>query len=233
MGRTLVQWASHATWSAPRRAACIGISQQWRAYLTDGNSVTQAQVTSIKKNFINLTVLAGEQKLHSGRASGGTSGHSRTRDARCWHFWAPGGRYAAVDASAPWLELKAKLWFRDRGRAFFGQIGILAPRVCLARFTDSPVVSTQPDPRFSPVNTLPLCIKLLLYARLLLLAPRDETTRCRRWPPSFHMTELRLALLFSLSCLLAQVRLRASTPSFVVRVSFPRRHRSLLQFPQS
>jgi len=158
MGRTLVQWASHAAWSAPRRAACIGISQQWRAYLTDGNSVTQAQVNSIKKNFINLTVLAGEQKLHSGRASGGTSGHSRTRDARCWHFWAPGGRYAAVDASAPWLELKAKLWFRDRGRAFFGQIGILAPRVCLARFTDSPVVSTQPDPRFSPVNTLPLCI---------------------------------------------------------------------------
>src|SRR6185369_6731069 len=77
---------------------------------------------------------------------------------RCWHFWAPGGRYAAVDASAPWLELKTKLWFRDRGRAFFGQIGILAPRVCLARFTDSPVVSTQPDPRFSPVNTLPLCI---------------------------------------------------------------------------
>ena len=157
----------------------------------------------------------------------------QNRDARCWHFWAPGGRYAAVDASAPWLELKTKLWFRDRGRAFFGQIGILAPRVCLARFTDSPVVSTQPDPRFSPVNTLPLCIKLLLYARLLLLAPRDETTRCRRWPPSFHMTELRLALLFSLSCLLAQVRLRASTPSFVVRVSFPRRHRSLLQFPQS
>src|SRR6185436_7187063 len=76
MGRTLVQWASHATWSAPRRAACIGISQQWRAYLTDGNSVTQAQVTSIKKNFINLPVVAGEQKLHSGRASGGTSGHS-------------------------------------------------------------------------------------------------------------------------------------------------------------
>ena len=61
MGRTLVQWASHATWSALRRAACIGISQQWRAYLTDGNSVTQAQVTSIKKNFIDLTVLAGDR----------------------------------------------------------------------------------------------------------------------------------------------------------------------------
>src|SRR6185312_13761747 len=61
MGRTLVQWASHATWSAPRHAACIGISQQWRANLTDGNSVSQAQVTSIKKNFINLTVLAGDR----------------------------------------------------------------------------------------------------------------------------------------------------------------------------
>src|SRR5689334_16272659 len=61
MGRTLVQWASHPTWSAPRHAACIGISQQWRANLTDGNSVNPAQVTSIKKNFINLTVLAGDR----------------------------------------------------------------------------------------------------------------------------------------------------------------------------
>ena len=32
----------------PTRASCIGISQQWRASLTDGNSVTPAQVTSIK-----------------------------------------------------------------------------------------------------------------------------------------------------------------------------------------
>ena len=30
----------------PTRASCIGISQQWRASLTDGNSVTPAQVTS-------------------------------------------------------------------------------------------------------------------------------------------------------------------------------------------
>jgi hypothetical protein len=98
MGPTLVQWASHATWSAPRRAACIGISQQWRAYLTDGNSVTQAQVTSIKKNFIDLTVLAGDrnsllvagallrQPIRLSYASGGTSGHSRTRDVRFWHL---------------------------------------------------------------------------------------------------------------------------------------------------
>src|SRR6187200_1521130 len=86
MGRMLVQWASHATWSAPRHAACIGISQQWRAYLTDGNSVTQAQVTSIKKNFIDLTVLAGDrnsilvagallrQPIRLSYASGSTSG---------------------------------------------------------------------------------------------------------------------------------------------------------------
>src|SRR4029078_9304168 len=98
MGRTLVQWASHAAWSAPRRAACIGISQQWRAYLTDGNSVTQAQVTSIKKNFIDLTVLAGDrnsilvagvllrQPIRLSYKSGGTSGHSRTRDVRFWHL---------------------------------------------------------------------------------------------------------------------------------------------------
>src|SRR5690349_7139219 len=98
MGRTLIQWASHPTWSAPRHAACSGISQQWRAYLTDGNSVTPAQVTSIKKNFIDLTVLAGDrnsilvagallrQPIRLSYASGGTSGHSRTRDVRFWHL---------------------------------------------------------------------------------------------------------------------------------------------------
>ena len=96
--------------------------------LTDGNSVTQVQVTSIKKNFINLTVLAGDR--NSILVAGALLYRERTdfwafqnRDARCWHLWAPGGRYAAVDASAPWLELKTKLWFRDRGRAFFGQKG--------------------------------------------------------------------------------------------------------------
>jgi hypothetical protein len=36
------------------RAACIGINQQWRAYLTDGNSVTPAQVNSIKINLGGL-----------------------------------------------------------------------------------------------------------------------------------------------------------------------------------
>ena len=44
----------------PTRASCIGIRQQWRASLTDGNSVTPAQVTSIKvkDKSINLTALA-------------------------------------------------------------------------------------------------------------------------------------------------------------------------------
>ena len=41
----------------PTRASYIGISQQWRASLTDGNSVTPAQVTSItvEDEFMNLT----------------------------------------------------------------------------------------------------------------------------------------------------------------------------------
>ena len=44
----------------PTRASCVGISQQWRASFTDGNSVTPAQVTSIKvkDEFINLIDLA-------------------------------------------------------------------------------------------------------------------------------------------------------------------------------
>src|SRR6188472_3397500 len=95
MGRTLVQWASHATWSAPRRAACIGINQQWRAYLTDGNSVTQAQVTSIKKNFIDLTVLAGDR--NSILVAGVLLRHERR------HFW------AFQNARCPLLALSGHL----------------------------------------------------------------------------------------------------------------------------
>ena len=43
----------------PMRVSYIGISQQWRASLTDGNSVTPAQVTSIKvkDKSLNLTAL--------------------------------------------------------------------------------------------------------------------------------------------------------------------------------
>ena len=49
----------------PTRASCIGISQQWRASLTDGNSVTPAQVTSfkVKDESLNLTALAERQRI--------------------------------------------------------------------------------------------------------------------------------------------------------------------------
>ena len=52
----------------PTRASCVGISQQWRASLTNGNSVTLAQVTSIKveEESINLTALAERQEFGLG-----------------------------------------------------------------------------------------------------------------------------------------------------------------------
>ena len=52
----------------PTRASCIGISQQWRASFTDGNSVTPAQVTSItvKDKSMNLTDLADWQEFGFG-----------------------------------------------------------------------------------------------------------------------------------------------------------------------
>lgn len=51
----------------------------------------------------------------------------------------------------------------------------------LARLLDSMVVSTQPDPRSSPVRTLRASkqLELLLKAGLLLLAPSDESIRGR------------------------------------------------------
>jgi hypothetical protein len=42
----------------PMRASYIGISQQWRALSTDGNSVTPAQVTSIKLKDKSLNLIA-------------------------------------------------------------------------------------------------------------------------------------------------------------------------------
>jgi hypothetical protein len=93
-------------------------------------------VTSIKKNFIDLTVLAGDRNsiLVAGallRQPIRLSYRERrdfwafqNRDARCWHFWALGGSLRRRRrVSAMGLELKTKLWFRDRGRAFFGQKG--------------------------------------------------------------------------------------------------------------
>ena len=74
----------------------IGISQQWRAYLTDGNSVTPAQVNSIKikEESVNLRwreigsfrspcALLGQQIRFGYRVF---SGLFRMRDGRCWHF---------------------------------------------------------------------------------------------------------------------------------------------------
>jgi hypothetical protein len=66
---------------------------------------------------------------------------------------------------------------------------------------------------------------------LLLLAPSDETTGRSRCSSSPHATELRLALLLPLGCLLTQVRLGVpSGPIFVVRLSLSRRHRSCSKF---
>jgi hypothetical protein len=42
----------------PARASYIGISQQWRAFSTDGNSVSPAQVTSIKVKDKSLNLIA-------------------------------------------------------------------------------------------------------------------------------------------------------------------------------
>ena len=42
----------------PMRASYIGISQQWRASITDGNSLTLAQVTSIKVKDKSLNLIA-------------------------------------------------------------------------------------------------------------------------------------------------------------------------------
>jgi hypothetical protein len=42
----------------PMRASYIGISQQWRASFTDGNSVTPAQGTSIKVKDKSLDLIA-------------------------------------------------------------------------------------------------------------------------------------------------------------------------------
>src|SRR6185295_6131741 len=52
----------------PARASCIGISQQWRAYLRDGNSASPTQVTSItaKDESMNLSDLADRQEFGFG-----------------------------------------------------------------------------------------------------------------------------------------------------------------------
>jgi hypothetical protein len=51
--------------------------------------------------------------------------------------------------------------------------------LALARFTDSSVVSTQPDPRFSPVSTLPLCINSSCCCMLACSCLHQATKRPR------------------------------------------------------
>jgi hypothetical protein len=93
-------------------------------------------VTSIKKNFINLTVLAGDRNsiLVAGALLRQPIRLSYRKRRDFWAFQNPrcpllallgagGSLRRRGRVSAPWLELKTKLWFRDRGRAFFGQKG--------------------------------------------------------------------------------------------------------------
>jgi hypothetical protein len=78
---TKIEWGGrslsghHMLHGPPTRASCIGISQQWRASSTDGNSGTPAQVSS-KDESINLTCL--------GRAATNSAEGYRQRSA----FWA-------------------------------------------------------------------------------------------------------------------------------------------------
>ena len=79
--------------SAPRRASCIGISQQWRASLRDGNSVTPAQVSSIKvkeqsvdwpeteNSILVAGVLLGQRNRLSYRERGDVSAFQREMSA--------------------------------------------------------------------------------------------------------------------------------------------------------
>src|SRR6185503_5145704 len=66
----------------------------------------------------------------------------------------------------------------------------------LARFTDSPVVSTQPDPRFSPVNTLPLCINSSCCCMLACSCLHQATKRPRADEARLPSIRLSCALLF-------------------------------------
>ena len=66
----------------PTRASYIGISQQWRASLTNGNSVTPAQVTSITA----LTACFGRDPI-SRRALWRAAMRSRVGFGRTRTFW--------------------------------------------------------------------------------------------------------------------------------------------------
>ena len=71
----------------PTARSCIGISQQWRASLRDGNSVTPAQVSSIKvkeqsvdwpetdNSILVAGALLGQRNRLSYRERGDVSAH--------------------------------------------------------------------------------------------------------------------------------------------------------------
>ena len=69
----------------PPRASCIGISQQWRVSLRDGNSVTPGQVTSItvEDESMNLTAWPTGKNAALG-CRRRAFWVSRTREVRCW-----------------------------------------------------------------------------------------------------------------------------------------------------
>ena len=100
----------------PTRASYIGISQQWRAFSRDGNSVTPAQVTSIqvKDKSFNLTALAkrnSSDDIQSFKVSGSDVYSTIT----CAIF--PGRRFPARRRSADGQH------FQRAARVFFSGPG--------------------------------------------------------------------------------------------------------------
>ena len=75
--------------------------------------------------------------------------------------------------------------------------------LALARSIDSQVVSTQPDPRFSPVSTLSVCMSSSCCCMLVCSCLHQAT---KRPGAAFHMPELCFAHLFQLGYLLTKVR---------------------------
>jgi hypothetical protein len=92
-------------------------------------------VTSIKKNFINLTVLAGDRNsiLVAGallRQPIRLSYRERrdfwafqNRDARCWHFWGAGGSLRRRRRVSAMAGVEDKVMVSRSWPSLFGQKG--------------------------------------------------------------------------------------------------------------
>jgi len=85
-------------------------------------------VTSIKKNFINLTVLAGDR--NSILVAGALLYRERTdfwafqnRDARCWHFWGAGGSLRRRRRVSAMAGVEDKVMVSRSWPSLFGQKG--------------------------------------------------------------------------------------------------------------